>query len=181
MYKFIFIIVTFYSFQTFSMKIFDYKNPKNNVYGNNWELITDEVMGGKSTGDFKIIEKDGSFFYRLKGDVSTENNGGFIQFRSEIKIDDEYNGIRMNVKGKAGQYFIHIRTPFTILPWQYYSHNFQVSENWQTIELFFSDFKKSHLFQPSSFNSLSIRTIGFVAMGLDFEAKLDVSSVELIK
>ena len=29
--------------------------------------------------------------------------------------------------------------------------------------------------------SPSIRTIGFVAMGLDFEAKLDVSSVELIK
>lgn len=164
------------------MNILDYKNPKTNVFGNSWELITDEVMGGKSKGDFTIIENDNNFFYRLEGDVSTENNGGFIQFRSDVLIKDQpFRGIRFKVRGSGDEYFIHIRTSFTFLPWQYYSAKFETQTNWATIEIPFSELVKSHIFQPREISSESIRSIGFVAFGKDFTAKLDVNEIEFYK
>jgi len=135
------------------MKIFDFDDSRNIVMINDFELITDNVMGGKSTGNLELIENEKKFI-RLHGNVSTENNGGFIQFRSEIGVDDDlYKGLKIRVKGNKGKYFLHIRTPFTILPWQYYYHEFNVSEKWETIEVPLSRFKKSHFLQPSNFNS----------------------------
>ena len=58
MYNFFIIFVILFSSQTFSMKVIDHKNPKNNVFGNKWELITDEVMGGKSEAEFRIIDNN---------------------------------------------------------------------------------------------------------------------------
>ena len=47
-----------------------------------WTAISDQVMGGISEVNFYEIEEDGETFYRLEGNVSTENNGGFIQSRA---------------------------------------------------------------------------------------------------
>ena len=47
----------------------------------NWEFISDQVMGGVSFGDYKIISEENVSFIRLTGFVSLENNGGFIQVR----------------------------------------------------------------------------------------------------
>ena len=41
------------------------------------------------------------------------------------------------------------------------------------------DFKKSNFYQPSTFSSSEIKSIGFVAFGKDFEAKLDIVKAEL--
>ena len=40
-----------------------------------WTAISDQVMGGISEVNFYEIEEDGETFYRLEGNVSTENNG----------------------------------------------------------------------------------------------------------
>ena len=51
-----------------------------------WDYLSDQVMGGVSEGNV-LLEKDGdTSFARLIGDVSTSNNGGFIQLRSAISI-----------------------------------------------------------------------------------------------
>ena len=47
-----------------------------------WVFFTDRVMGGISSGSLKLIEEEGDKFYKMTGDVSTKNNGGFIQFRA---------------------------------------------------------------------------------------------------
>lgn len=161
------------------MKIFDHNNPQINVFGNSWKFITDEVMGGKSTGNFKIIEKKNFFFYRLEGDVNTENNGGFIQFRSDISLQDKsFQGIRFQARGNGHDYFVHFRTSFTFLPWQYYYKLFSTTNEWTQIEVPISKLKKSHKLQPSSFSSEKIKSIGFVAYGKDHVAKLDIRGVE---
>ena len=180
MFKFILFIIFLFSSPSFSMKILDNKNPKINVFGNKWELVTDEVMGGKSSGEFVIHENNNTFFYRLEGDVSTENNGGFIQLRSKISISNQpFSGIRFKVRGSGDEYFIHVRTSFTLLPWQYYFAKFKTSSNWKTVEIPFSELAKSHIFQPSNISSDSIKTLGFVAFGKDFKAKLDITEIEL--
>ena len=46
-----------------------------------WEFISDQVMGGVSHGNVKFFSSSSQSFARMTGNVSTKNNGGFIQFR----------------------------------------------------------------------------------------------------
>ena len=65
-----------------------------------WTAISDQVMGGISEVNFYEIEEDGETFYRLEGNVSTENNGGFIQSRVKMNINsNNFDGIRLKVRG----------------------------------------------------------------------------------
>ncbi len=157
------------------------ENRKSNEdYKNHWEYISDKVMGGKSEGKLELISEDDAMFLRLSGLVSTENNGGFIQFRSTYNVSsDKFSGLKIKVKGKKSKYFIHIRTSRLFLPWQYYSAEFSVNENWQEVTIMFKDFKKSNFYQPRSFTPSEIKTIAFVAFGKNFEPKLDVLEAKL--
>lgn len=92
----------------------------------NWKLITDQVMGGISTGEVKFINRKKNSYVNLKGNVSTKNRGGFIQIRSDLRNVnlEEAKYIHIEAKGNNQNYFLHIRTKGTFLPWQYYSMNF---------------------------------------------------------
>ena len=59
-------------------------NAKNLVYENNWAFLADTVMGGVSRGNAEFIP--GAL--RLTGNVSTKNNGGFIQVRTRINPNE---------------------------------------------------------------------------------------------
>ena len=147
-----------------------------------WSAISDQVMGGISEVNFYEIEENGEKFYRLEGDVSTENNGGFIQFRTKIEnhpADKSYEGVRMRIRGNNQEYAVHIRTKYLMLPWQYYQSVFQASDQWTTVEIPFESFKKSNFYQPSSVVSQDIKTIGIVAIGREFRAQIDLASIEL--
>tara|TARA_B100000989_G_scaffold290740_1_gene264265 strand:- start:1053 stop:1607 length:555 start_codon:yes stop_codon:yes gene_type:complete len=163
----------------FSMQIINNSDPKKNIFNHTWEFVSDDVMGGKSVGQFNVNYKEGEIFYRLRGKVSTENNGGFIQFRSKIEINDpSLKGIKFKVRGNGEKYFVHVRTPFTFLPWQYYSYSFYTQNEWTEIKFLLSDFKKSHKLQPSEFLSTKIKSIAFVAFGQDYDAELDIKDLE---
>ncbi len=145
-----------------------------------WIPISDQVMGGISEVIFSEKEEGEIRFYRMEGSVSTENNGGFIQFRSTVEIDDKsYKGLRIKTRGNGEEYFIHIRTPRTRLPWNYYSSSFVASEEWQWIDIPFDSFKKTGALVPRKFNPSSIKTIGVVAYGKDFMAQVDVAGLKL--
>ena len=47
--------------------------------GSNWQLLTDQVMGGVSKGIMVRDAVAGRPAIRMRGDVSLENNGGFVQ------------------------------------------------------------------------------------------------------
>ena len=59
------------------------------------------------------------------------------------------------------------------------SIHFSVDNNWKYLNIYFKDFKKSNFYQPSTFSSSEIKSIGFVAFGKDFEAQLDIMEAEL--
>tara|TARA_B100000686_G_scaffold80165_1_gene86457 strand:+ start:5712 stop:6248 length:537 start_codon:yes stop_codon:yes gene_type:complete len=151
-----------------------------NLERNAWSFIADTVMGGVSKGklDFKSINNER--FYKMQGQVSTENNGGFIQFRTRFKkkLKKDFKGVRITVRGNGESYFVHIRTKDMWFPWQYYSSKFKTSSNWVTIDLPFSGFQSSNWYQSSEFSSLEIQSIGIVAFGKDFYADVDVKFLE---
>ncbi len=144
-----------------------------------WQFFTDRVMGGQSSGKLEFWRDNEKSFARMIGDVSTKNNGGFIQFRAKLgePLNPITQGIKINVRGNDQKYFIHIRTSGTMLPWQYYSQSFDVNENWSTIDLPFSDFKASGSFMRKKLNPSVIKTLGIVAYGRDHQAEIEVSDI----
>ena len=161
------------------MNLFDQDIRNSKLFFEKWEYVSDQVMGGISDGKAEIIDSEG-LFLRLSGDVSTKNNGGFIQVRSSKKIlSDNFLGIKLKVRGNPSSYYIHLRTNSLIFPWQYYSGEFTVENNWRYVDIYLKDFKKSNFYQPSTFSSSEIKSIGFVAFGKDFEAQLDIMEAEL--
>ena len=77
----------FYQILCVAVFIFSMSNTaiaKNLVYENNWAYLADTVMGGVSQGS---AEFDAGAL-RLTGQVSTKNNGGFIQVRTRIDPND---------------------------------------------------------------------------------------------
>ena len=101
-----------------------------NTPENRWQFFTDQVMGGKSYGKLNFVSENNIKFARMTGNVTTENNGGFIQFRAQLsyKLKDESNGIKLTVRGNNQDYFVHIRTSGSVLPWQYYGKKFLATE-----------------------------------------------------
>ena len=83
----------------------------NSNPGDRWQFFTDQVMGGKSNGKLEFFSEENNYFARMTGDVSIKNNGGFIQFRADIlkKLDNNFKGIKLKVRGNNQNYFIHIR------------------------------------------------------------------------
>ena len=153
----------------------------NNSPENRWQFFTDQVMGGKSDGKLNLYHEKNIKFEKKTGDVTTENNGAFIQFRAQLgyKLKDEFNVIKLTVRGNNQDYFVHIRTSGSVLPWQYYGKKFLATENWSEVELKFSDFKKSSGFMRKNFKPSSVRTIGIVAYGRDHKAQIDVREINL--
>ena len=143
-----------------------------------WSAISDQVMGGISEVNFYELEENGEKFYRLEGDVSTENNGGFIQSRVALNLKaKDFNGIRIKVRGNNNEYFVHLRAP-RMMPWNYYYAEFYASNDWEIIDIPLSSFKYSRN-QNDNLNSKVIRSIGIVAYGKDFSAQLDLANIEL--
>ena len=163
-----------------AMNLLDYTKEDTKITLKNWIFFSDQVMGGVSEGSTTLEKHEDNFFLRLEGVVSTENNGGFIQVRRDYDIkNDNYKGIRLKARGIKSDYYVHVRTKYLFLPWQYYSGKFFVSEDWSNIEIKFDDFLKSNFYQPEKFSSSEIKSVAFVAFGKDFTAQLDIIEAEL--
>ena len=143
-----------------------------------WVPFSDQVMGGISEVNVFELEEDGISFYRLEGNVSTKNNGGFIQLRAGVNLRNKnIEGIRIKVRGNNNEYYLHLRSP-RMLPWNYYTAKFYASEEWMVVDLPLSSFEYSRD-TSKSFNSSKIQSIGLVAYGKDFFAQVDLAEVEL--
>ena len=153
----------------------------NNNPQDQWEFISDQVMGGESYGTVEFINQKNKLFARMTGSVSLENNGGFIQFRKKLKksFDKNSKGIKIVARGNTEQYFIHIRTKGTLLPWQYYQAAFTVNSNWQSITIPIESFKRSSIMLSKNIIPSNIKSIAIVAYGKEYLALIDVSKVSI--
>jgi hypothetical protein len=143
-----------------------------------WRFIADQVMGGVSTGALSFVEEDGRTNARLKGSVSTQNNGGFIQMRMLLPegAPEGSTGVRLVVRGNDQTYFVHLRSRGTLLPWQFYQQGFDVTGDWMEVRLPFDGFRRKGL-PAARPRADSLTSIGIVAYGRDHEAEIDVREV----
>tara|TARA_B110000003_G_scaffold133196_1_gene135203 strand:+ start:69 stop:482 length:414 start_codon:yes stop_codon:yes gene_type:complete len=124
----------------------DFQNPKK------WKFISDQVMGGVSSGEVSYSKLNNENQAYISGNVSTKNNGGFIQIRRSLTDVNLKNAqsIKINASGNNQEYFLHLRTKGTLLPWQYYQLGFKVQKNFQTYNLPIADFKRSSFLYPKT-------------------------------
>ena len=152
--------------------------------GNRWRLVTDEVMGGRSSGSIDTDNIEGRPCLRMRGEVSLENSGGFIQMALDIPQPilvsiTEYKGLELDVYGNAEQYNIHLRSDDIYLPWQSYRVSFMATPQWQTLQVPFTRFQPHRIEQPLDIAKL--RRIGLIAIGRAFDADLCIARVALYK
>lgn len=147
--------------------------------GTRWQYVADTVMGGVSTGAVEFSTEAGTSFARLAGTVSTENRGGFIQFRRKLEapLAADTQGIRLLVRGNGQRYFVHVRTRGTLLPWQYYQAGFETGDTWTEIRLPLSGFEPSGSMLRATPAAASLTSVGIVAYGRDHEAQVDVREI----
>lgn len=153
-------------------------------FGRQWRLLTDSVMGGVSEGRLLPDEYLGKSCLRLRGQVSTRNNGGFIQMTIDLggrgPFDaSDWHGLVIEVAGNGESYNLHLRTAGLMFPWQSYRAGFDTSEEWQRIHIPFaslSSYRTTRAFRPDR-----IQRIGLVAIGHEFEADLRLADIRLYR
>lgn len=153
--------------------IFDFHKEMNI---DQWQVVDDVVMGGKSSGNFELDPKGNAVF---SGTVSTENNGGFSSVRGElgkIRVKKEQK-IILFLKGDGKKYQFRMKERRG----DYYSYvcYFQTSGNWEQIEIplsiMYPAFRGRQLDMPN-FEGSQIEEIAFLIgnkVGEEFSLTLD--------
>jgi len=146
-----------------------------------WSYVADTVMGGRSTGQGELLTEGGISFARLSGNVTTANNGGFIQIRRPFPSlsTSTYSGVKLTVRGNSETYFVHLRTQQSNRPWAYYQAEFLTTQSWTEVYIPFENFTASTGFLPAEFEPSDLISIGIVAYGRDHQAQLDLSELAL--
>lgn len=117
----------------------------------------------------------------MRGAVSLENNGGFIQMALDLAPDGAavdasvFNGIALDVLGNDETYNLHLRTTDVTRPWQSYRQSFIAGPEWETHHIPFSDFAPHRIETP--LNPAKLRRIGVLAIGRAFDADVSVGGV----
>lgn len=102
-----------------------------------WMVVSDDVMGGRSTGKAEA-SPDG---VRFSGHLSLENNGGFSSTRTLVEEAPHWaDGMRLVLKGDGRRYQARLRLDrrFDGISW---SHGFDTTGEWQEIEIPFAKFE----------------------------------------
>jgi hypothetical protein len=148
-----------------------------------WECVTDTVMGGVSTGRIETIVIDGRTATRLTGEVSLDNNGGFVQMAFDVTPDSAtldasaFTGIEINVYGNTEAYDLRLRTDQLEKPWHSYRADFMAKPDWQSLRIAFTDVTPHRT--DIAFDPARLRRIGILAIGREFQADVAVSQIRL--
>jgi hypothetical protein len=160
------------------------REPPLSAIDSRWQLFTDQVMGGVSNGTMVRETVAGRPAVRMRGDVSLENNGGFVQIAIDLSPDGKavdaspWRGIELDVFGNSEEYSIHLRTEDLTRPWQSYRQSFRADPQWRTIPFRFQDFVPYRT--ETALDTRRLRRIGVVAIGRAFTADLAVGGLRFM-
>jgi hypothetical protein len=159
----------------------------SSVFGTFWEGFTDRVMGGRSDISAGVVKEGDEAFMRMRGRVSLENNGGFIQVR--LKFAERrgffdasaYRGVRIRARGIGDNYYIHLRTVKTVFPWKYYSAPLPVGSEWADIELPWTLFTGGDYGRLPGLTVDKLKSIAITASKAEFDADIEISEIGLYR
>jgi len=150
--------------------------------GMHWRVICDTVMGGVSSGKLIPTRIEGHDCLQLTGQVSLENNGGFVQASLDLNpaglLDASgYSGFEIEIYGNGEIYNLHLRTDDTRIVWQSYRTSFQAISKWHTFQLRFDDFQPHRIEKP--LDTKVLRRLGVVAIGREMQANICIGQLSL--
>ena len=110
----------------------------------NWLMVSDQVMGGKSQGSIQMTEAG----VTMQGQVSLENNGGFLQIQwpisNSVPASDlqNYRGVFIEWCAQQNETLeLLLKSTQLWMPWQSYRYKANVTTQWQTIYVPFEAFE----------------------------------------
>ncbi len=146
----------------------------------NWYVVDDVVMGGRSSGSFKVNPQGYGVF---EGKVSLENNGGFSSVRYQMGKTDlvSFDKLVIRLKGDGKRYQFRIKAKSS----DYYSYISYISTNseWQTVEIHLQDMYPSYRGRKldiPNFSGESMEELAFLISNKRAESfKLLIDTIEL--
>lgn len=160
------------------------REPPMAAIGSNWRIITDQVMGGVSEATMVRDVIAGRAAILMRGAVSLQNNGGFVQVALDLSPDGRgvdasaWCGIELDVFGHGEAYGVHLRTDALAKPWQSYRQIFTAHAEWRTVQLPFDHFVPHRTDILLDIHRL--RRIGVVAIGRAFSADLAIGGLRFM-
>jgi hypothetical protein len=159
----------------------DFSIPGQSALGTQWQGFSDRVVGGISSMQAGYEPDGDGLVLRMVGDVSLENNGGFVQVRLPLAARGSYDasahtGIAIEITGEPGSYYLHLRTRNSRLPWQYYEARLDVTTEWQRLEVPFSSFSPVSL--RGALDPSELESLGVVGGKTEFRADISVRLLE---
>ena len=135
-----------------------------------WYVVNDNVMGGRSSGDFEALDDELHFT-----GVTNTNGGGFSSIRTQpvyVNLAD-YEGIRLRVKGDGRRYTWRITTDAL---WRgrsisYWADFDTIAGDWTTVDIPFVNFKPK--FRGFALPGPSLDPRSITGMGLMIYDKQD--------
>lgn len=146
-----------------------------------WNFVSDRVMGGVSVGALRRENVAGRDAVRLIGQVSLENDGGFVQIAFDLANPAEgvdpgkWTGIELCLFGNGETYDVRLRTTQLTRPWQSFRAKVAARACWTTTRIPFTNFVPHRT--DARFEPTALHRIGLLAIGRVFEADLAVSRV----
>ena len=147
---------------------------------NNWQVVNDDVMGGRSSGSFSLDEDGHGVF---QGQISLENNGGFssVRYRFGEMNTKEYSKVVLRIKGDGKKYQFRIKEKSS--DFHSYITTFQTTQEWETISLELSDmspsFRGNKLDMPN-YDKEGLEEIAFLIANKKTEGfKLELDNIVL--
>ncbi len=139
------------------MVVFDFSLGANL---DNWYIMDDVVMGGRSSGDMKITDEGHGLFH---GQVSLENNGGFssVRYRPEPIDAADFTVAKLYVKGDEKSYQFRVKESSTDR--HSYIYTFETSGEWEVIEIALSDMYPSFRGRKLDMDNYKGETLGELA------------------
>ena len=149
-----------------------------------WEYVADTVMGGVSSGTLSrgLVAQRGAV--QLTGNVSLENNGGFIQMASDLAqggvLDaSDWKGVEVDLRGIGDGYEMRLRTDELTRPWQSYRAVIDPTGEWETLRFAWDAFEARKTDVP--FDPARLRRLGILAIGVEMQADIAVSGIRFYK
>jgi hypothetical protein len=178
-------LLTFGAAMTETFLIDDFSREDVSALGTRWQAFTDRVMGGLSNGRASFETIEGKRCLRLRGEVSLENQGGFIQAALPLAEEDGafdasgYRGVRLWARGNGTAYYVHLRTDDSRRPWQYYAAAFEAGPDWKAVDLPFAAFTPENL--DRALDARRLRRLAVVAAKKAFSADVAVARIEFYR
>ena len=158
--------------------IYDFNNGKNI---NDWLVVDDGVMGGRSLGSFSLVKGGNGLF---SGFISLENYGGFSSIRykkKEVEID-KYKYIVLRVFGDNKFYQLRIKSKYNDR--HVYVKRFYAKNEWEEIKIHLDSMQpqfRGRKLRMRNFNSDSIVEFGILIgnkVEENFSLMIDYISLE---